>query len=119
MSDSEDNPVRALAAAWEAATGVVAEWEQTTAVAREAIHKLASDPAVRAAVESGAPPGLDGFGRTAAACATDTRTTQGRHMDAVITCLGVTGRTVARTIRCVLCAVAQAYAERPGNPPSE
>jgi len=45
--------VRALVAAWEAATGVVAEWaEQTAAVTREAFHKLANDPAVRAALES-------------------------------------------------------------------
>ena len=45
--------MRALAAAWEAATGVVAEWaEQTATVTREALHKLTSDPAVRAAWES-------------------------------------------------------------------
>ena len=78
VSDGEDNPVRTLAAAWEAATGVVAEWaEQTAAVAREAIHKLASDPAIRAAVE-GWRTTRSGPGRTAAACATEhTRTTQG------------------------------------------
>ena len=53
MSGGEDNPVRALVAAWEAATGVVAEWaEQTAVVTREAWQKLASDPAVRAAWES-------------------------------------------------------------------
>jgi hypothetical protein len=53
VSDGQDNPVRALAAAWDAATGVVAEWaEQTATVTREALHKLASDPAVRAAWES-------------------------------------------------------------------
>lgn len=33
--------------------GVVAEWaDQTAAVTREAVHKLATDPAVRAAMES-------------------------------------------------------------------
>jgi len=53
MSGGEENPIRALAAAWEAATGVVAEWaEQTAAVTRDAFQKLASDPAVRAALES-------------------------------------------------------------------
>ena len=53
VSGGQENPVRALAAAWEAATGVVAEWaEQTAAVTREALHKLADDPAVRAAWES-------------------------------------------------------------------
>jgi hypothetical protein len=50
---SEEDPVRQFVAAWEAATGVVAEWAQQTAeVAREAFHKLASDPAIRAAMES-------------------------------------------------------------------
>ena len=45
--------MRLLAAAWEAATGVVTEWaEQTAAVTRDALQKLASDPAVRAAWES-------------------------------------------------------------------
>jgi hypothetical protein len=49
----EENPIRMFAAAWEAATGVVAEWaEQTAAATRDALHKLASDPAVRAALES-------------------------------------------------------------------
>jgi len=53
VSGDGESPVRLFAAAWEAATGVVAEWaEQTAAVAREAFHKLAGDPAVRAAVES-------------------------------------------------------------------
>ena len=53
MSGGEENPIRALAAAWEAATGVVAEWaEQTAAVTRDAFQKLACDPAVRAALES-------------------------------------------------------------------
>jgi len=53
VSGGQENPVRALAAAWEAATGVVAEWaEQTAAVTKDALHKLASDPAVRTAWES-------------------------------------------------------------------
>jgi hypothetical protein len=53
VNGSEENPIRALAAAWEAATDVVAEWaEQTATVTREALRKLASDPAVRAAWES-------------------------------------------------------------------
>jgi hypothetical protein len=53
VNGSEENPIRALAAAWEAATDVVAEWaEQTATVTREAFRKLASDPAVRAAWES-------------------------------------------------------------------
>lgn len=53
VSSDEDNPVRQFAAAWEAATGVAAEWaEQTAAVAREAFRKLATDPAIRAVVET-------------------------------------------------------------------
>jgi hypothetical protein len=53
VSGGEENPMRVFAAAWEAATGVVAEWaEQTAAVTKDAFHKLASDPAVRAAWES-------------------------------------------------------------------
>jgi hypothetical protein len=53
VSGGEENPIRALAAAWEAATDVVSEWaEQTATVTREALNKLASDPAVRAAWES-------------------------------------------------------------------
>ena len=53
MNGGEDNPVRLFAAAWKAATGVLAEAaEQTAAVAREALHKLTTDPAIRAALES-------------------------------------------------------------------
>jgi hypothetical protein len=49
----ESNPLRQLAAAWEAATAVVTEWaEQTAAVTSEAFHKLSSDPAIRAVLES-------------------------------------------------------------------
>lgn len=53
MSSEEGDPARQFVAAWEAATGVVAEWaQQTAAVARDAFHKLATDPAIRAVVES-------------------------------------------------------------------
>ena len=53
VSGGEQNPVRLLAAAWEAATDVVAEWaDQTAAVTRDAFQKLTNDPAVRAAWES-------------------------------------------------------------------
>jgi hypothetical protein len=42
-----------LAAAWRAATAVAAEWaERTSAVTAEAFHKLTSDPAIRAAMET-------------------------------------------------------------------
>jgi hypothetical protein len=53
VNDDEVGPGRMFAAAWQAATGVVAEWaEQTAAVARESLHKLTTDPAVRAVLES-------------------------------------------------------------------
>jgi hypothetical protein len=52
VSDGGDNPLRQLAAAWEAATAVAAEWaERTAAVTSEAVQKLVSDPAIRAVLE--------------------------------------------------------------------
>jgi hypothetical protein len=48
-----ENPVRQLAAAWQAAAAVAAEWaERTAAVTAEAVQKLTSDPAVQALLES-------------------------------------------------------------------
>ena len=48
-----DNPVGQLAAAWQAAAAVAAEWaERTAAVTAEALHKLTSDPAVQAVLQS-------------------------------------------------------------------
>jgi len=53
MSGGENNRMRQLAAAWEAAAAVVTEWaEQTAAVTSEAFHKLTTDPAIRAVLES-------------------------------------------------------------------
>jgi hypothetical protein len=53
VGGSEGNPVRQLAAAWQAAAAVAAEWaERTAVVTAEAFHKLTSDPAVRAMLES-------------------------------------------------------------------
>ena len=53
MSTTEDSPFRQLAAAWQAATTVAAEWaERTAAETAEAFHKLTSDPAVRAVMET-------------------------------------------------------------------
>ena len=118
MSGREDNPVQALAAAWEAATGVVAEWaEQTAAVAREAIHKLTSDPAIRAAVESWritlvwtrqdcrcvctkAHPDDTGVCDNHAVITRRLTTGQGNGVDVPL---------------CAPCAVAQGVAEMPGN----
>jgi len=49
VSPAADSPLRQLAAAWQAAAAVAAEWaERTAAVTAEAVQKLAGDPAVRA-----------------------------------------------------------------------
>jgi hypothetical protein len=53
VSGSADSPVRQFVAAWQAAAAVAAEWaERTVAVTAEAFHKLTSDPAIRAVVET-------------------------------------------------------------------
>jgi hypothetical protein len=53
VSTTEDSPLRQLAAAWQAAAAVAAEWaERTAAVTAEAFHKFTSDPAVRAVMET-------------------------------------------------------------------
>jgi hypothetical protein len=52
VTSKQDNPLRQLAAAWEATAAVATEWaDRTAAVTAEAFHKLASDPAVRAVWE--------------------------------------------------------------------
>ena len=53
VSATGDSPARQLAAAWQAATAVAAEWaERTAAVTAEAFRKLTSDPAIRSAAEA-------------------------------------------------------------------
>jgi hypothetical protein len=53
VSTTGDSPLRQLAAAWQAAAAVAAEWaERTAAVTSESFHKLTSDPAVRAVMET-------------------------------------------------------------------
>lgn len=53
MSTSGDSPLRQFAAAWQAAAAVAAEWAQrTAAVTADAFHKLTSDPAIRAVMET-------------------------------------------------------------------
>jgi len=52
VSSNQNNPMRQLAAAWEAATTVANEWaDRTAAITAEAFHKLSTDPAVRAVLE--------------------------------------------------------------------
>jgi hypothetical protein len=53
VSGGANNPFRQFVAAWEAATTVAAEWaEKTAEVTVESFRKLASDPAIRAVIES-------------------------------------------------------------------
>ena len=76
MSNSADDRMRQLVAAWDATAAVVAEWaERTSAVTVEQFHKLTSDPAVRAVLD-GWRSRRSGFGATAPAGALSrTRTT--------------------------------------------
>jgi hypothetical protein len=53
VSATGDSPLQQLAAAWQAAAAVAGEWaERTAAVTAEAFHKLTSDPAIRAVMET-------------------------------------------------------------------
>ena len=56
MDDDRDNLARQFAAAGEAAAAVIGEWAQRVAAATtEAVSKLTSDPAIRAAFEASRP----------------------------------------------------------------
>jgi hypothetical protein len=114
VSSNQDNPFRQLAAAWDAAAAVAAEWaDRTAAVTAEAFHKLATDPAVRAV--------LDGW-RTSPLwaqrdCDCDCSGTHPADVGvcdrrAVITRHLGSGRTRGTDVRlCAPCAVAQGVAE--------
>jgi hypothetical protein len=53
VSRDHENPIRQFVAALQAAATVAGEWaERTAAVTTESFHKLISDPAVRALLES-------------------------------------------------------------------
>lgn len=53
VGGTEDSPARQFTAAWQAASAVAAEWAQrAAAVTAEAFRKLASDPAIRAVMET-------------------------------------------------------------------
>lgn len=53
MGNDSDDPVRQFVAAWHATAAVVTEWaERTAEVTVEAFHKLTSDPAIRAVIQS-------------------------------------------------------------------
>src|SRR5581483_4227256 len=115
MVSGEDNPVRQLAAAWQAASAVAAEWaERTAAVTAEAFHKLTNDPAIQAMKNWRF---ADVWPQRACECACS-----GSHPDdagvcdhrAVITRkVPSGGGSITETALCVPCAVAQGVAEMP------
>lgn len=112
----ENNPMRQLAAAWEAAAAVVTEWaEQTATVTGEAFHKLTSDPAIRAVLESWRTTLLRGRRDCECVCARS-------HPDDMGIC--DKSAVITRRLRadlggdvdvslCAPCAVAQGVAEMP------
>jgi hypothetical protein len=116
MSTGEQNPVRQLADACQAAASVAAEWAQRTAeVTADSIRKLNSDPAVRELLETlrFAFPAAQRVCQCA--CAESHPDDMGvcDHR-AVITrsVPGAPGRAEVRL--CAPCAVAQGVAEMPG-----
>lgn len=120
MNGGEDNPVRLFAAAWKAATGVLAEAaEQTAAVAREALHKLITDPAIRAALESWRVALVWGRQDCDCLCARSHPDDMGVCDNrAVITRWLAGGPDGDAAVRlCAPCAVAQGVAEMTGNSP--
>jgi hypothetical protein len=112
----ENNPMRQLAAAWEAAAAVVTEWaEQTATLTGEAFHKLTSDPAIRAVLESWRTTLLRGRHECECVCARS-------HPDDMGIC--DKSAVITRRLRadlggdvdvplCAPCAVAQGVAEMP------
>jgi|SRR5215467_8399146 len=117
VSGSQENPVRQVVAALQAAAAVAAEWaERTGVVTAEAINKLTSDPAVRALLS-----------RWRAATIWDQRRCECRCTDSHPNDVGVCDNRAVITRRipgasngradvplCAPCAVAQGVAELPG-----
>ena len=117
VSGTQENPVRQVVAALQAAAAVAAEWaERTGVVTSEAINKLNSDPAIRALLS-----------RWRAATVWDQRRCECRCADSHPNDLGVCDNRAVITRRiprganggadvplCAPCAVAQGVAELPG-----
>jgi hypothetical protein len=117
VSATGESPARQLLAAWQAATAVAAEWaERTAAVTAEAIHKLTSDPAVRAVGEVWRV--ITGWPQRDCECScTDYHPNDPGVCDhrAVITRRLPAGRDGGANVPlCAPCAVAQGVAEMPG-----
>jgi hypothetical protein len=111
-----DSPVGEFAAAWRAVAAVAAEWaERTAAVTAEAFHKLTSDPAVRAVLESWPIAAVWGRHDCECSCAAAHPDDMGVcDQRAVITRRVPADRGgVADVPLCAPCAVAQGVAELP------
>jgi hypothetical protein len=113
---SGDNPIRQLADAWQAAAAVAAEWaERTAAVTADALHKLTSDPAIQAVLESWRTAFAGSWGACECSCADahpgDIGVCDNR---AVITRrIRTPGAGAVDVSLCAPCAVAQGVAEMP------
>jgi hypothetical protein len=115
VTSHDDNPIRQLAAAWEAATAVVTEWaERATAVTIESFHKLTSDPAIRAVLDSWRIAPLWARRSCECRCASSHPADVGVcDQDAVITRRLAAGHGEVEIALCAPCAVAQGVAELP------
>ena len=117
MSTTEDSPFRQLADAWQAATVVAAEWaERTAAVTAEAFHKLTSDPAVRAVMETWRVTVAWPLSECECPCAVSHPDDLGvcDHRAVITRRLPAGQHGGADVPLCAPCAVAQGFAEMPG-----
>jgi hypothetical protein len=116
VSGTGQSPVRQLAAAWQAAAAVAAEWaERAAAVTADSLRKLASDPAVRELLETmrGAAPWMTRDCECSCASSHPDDVGVCDHRAVLIRRLpgGTHGR--AEVLLCAPCAVAQGVAEMP------
>lgn len=116
VGDTEESPVRQLAAACRAASAVAAEWAQrTAAVTAEAFRKLTSDPAIRAAMETWRIAVLWPQQDCACPCAESHPDDQGvcDHRAVITRRLSTAKDGAVDVPLCAPCAVAQGVAEMP------
>lgn len=110
--------MRLLAAAWQAASTVAAWWaEQAAALTREALRKLASDPAVRAAWQSWRITVVWARQDCGCPCAMAHPGDRGvcDHHAVITRRLAAGPDSEVDMPLCAPCAVAQGLAEMPGN----
>jgi hypothetical protein len=116
MVSGEDNPVRQLAAAWQAASAVAAEWaERTAAVTAEAFHKLTSDPAIQAVLKNWRFADVWPQRDCECPCSDSHPDDVGicDHRAVITRKVPGDGGSVTDTALCAPCAVAQGVAEMP------